>query len=136
MRGWEHTRRGAGERKCHQLQFLYTFAWGWLWGKDLGCHSCVNLLRLWEGDDNYKSKPGRSEKVETDYGKLGASFLHIVNRLDLEIKQYFRKLQEMKTETKCHCEIFTLVSNDGIRQKCLCSYLNPERLRTFYSSIF
>ena len=74
--------------------------------------------------------------METDYGKLGASFLHIVNRLDLEIKQYFRKLQEMKTETKCHCEIFTLVSNDGIRQKCLCSYLNPERLRTFYSSIF
>ena len=74
--------------------------------------------------------------METDYGKLGASFLHIVNSLDLEIKQYFRKLQEMKTETKCHCEIFTLVSNDGIRQKCLCSYLNPERLRTFYSSIF
>ena len=59
--------------------------------------------------------------METDYGKLGASFLHIINRLDLEIKQYFQKLQEMRTETKCHCEIFTLVGNDGVREKCLCS---------------
>ena len=74
--------------------------------------------------------------METDYEKLGASFFHGVNHLDLEIKQYFQKLQEMKTETKCHCEIFTLVSNDDIRQKCLCSYLNLEQLRTFYSSIF
>lgn len=74
--------------------------------------------------------------METDYGKLGASFLHIINRLDLEIKQYFQKLQEMRTETKCHCEIFTVVGNDGIRQKCLCSYLSLERLRAFYSSTF
>ena len=73
---------------------------------------------------------------EGDYGKLGASYLHTVNLVDLEIKQYFQKLQEIKAETKCHCEISILVSNDGIRQKCLCSQRNLELLRKFYSSIF
>lgn len=73
---------------------------------------------------------------ENDYEKLRARYLHIINLLDLEIKQYFQKLQEMKAETKCHHVIFKPVSNDGIGQKCLYSYLNLELLREFILQFF
>lgn len=91
-----------------------------------------------ERTDSFRRKPGRSEEVEqNDDGKRGASYPHATNPLDLEIKQqFFQKLREMKAAAKCPRVIFKLVSNDDIRQKCLCSCLSLELLREFYSSVF
>lgn len=130
----KRTRRGTGKRKCHQLEL--NFAWSCLWGKGKGSGVWMYQDSGKRADD-YKSKLWRSEKVEeNDYEKLRARYLHIINLLDLEIKQYFQKLQEMKAETKCHHVIFKPVSNDGIGQKCLYSYLNLELLREFILQFF
>lgn len=50
---------------------------------------------------------------KSDCGKHAASKPHVINLLDLEIKQqYFQKLQEMKGKAKCPLVIFKLVNND------------------------